>query len=60
MNLPGPQSTVNFTRIPESGSASFGDAHHRGDVAQPHPGVVGDAHEDLGMLGEKTPRCHGQ
>ena len=38
--------------------AAFGDAHRRGDVAQAHAGVVGDAHEDPCMVGEEAPLCH--
>ena len=39
--------------------AALGDTQRRGDVAQAHPGVVGDAHEDPSMVGEEAPLGHG-
>ena len=38
--------------------AALGDVQRRGDVAQAHPGVVGDAHEDPSVVGEEAPLRH--
>jgi AcrR family transcriptional regulator len=37
---------------------ALGDAERGGDVAQAHAGVVGDAYQDLGMVGEEAPLRH--
>ena len=38
--------------------AALGDADHGGDVAQPHPRVMGDAQQCPGMVGEQAPTSH--
>lgn len=38
--------------------AAFGDVDHGGDVTQAHAGVVRDADEDPGMVGEEAPLRH--
>jgi hypothetical protein len=42
----------------DSERAAFGDADRRGDVAQTHSRIVGDADEDSGMVGEEAPLRH--
>ena len=37
---------------------SFGDAHLSGDIAQPHPGVVENAEQNVCVIGEKGPVGH--
>ena len=37
---------------------ALGDVQRRGDVAQAHPGIVGDAHEDPCVVGEEAPFRH--
>jgi hypothetical protein len=35
--------------------ASFGDTKRGSDVPQPHPGIVGDAQQDLGVARQEGP-----
>ena len=37
---------------------SFGDAHLSGDIAQPHPGVMENAEQNVCVIGEKGPVGH--
>ena len=37
---------------------ALGDAERRGDLAEAHAGVVGDADEDSGVVGEEGPLRH--
>jgi hypothetical protein len=39
--------------------AALGDVQGGGDVAKAYSGVVADADEDSGVVGEKTPFSHG-
>src|SRR6185437_4200296 len=38
--------------------AAFGDVQAGRDVTQPHGGVVGDAQQDPGVVGQETPARH--
>src|SRR5207248_5133513 len=38
--------------------AALGDAHPGSDVAQSHAGVVGDAQQHPGVVGQEAPVCH--
>ena len=40
----------------DSKGASFRDTERGPDVPQPDPGVVGDAEQDLGVVGQEVPR----
>ncbi len=40
--------------------ASFGDAHMDGDLPQEHFRLLGEAEQDMGMVGEEGPLCWGQ
>jgi hypothetical protein len=34
---------------------ALGDAERRGDLPQPHPGVLGDAQQRLSVVGQEAP-----
>jgi hypothetical protein len=38
--------------------AALGDADHGGDVPQPYAGVVGDAQQGPGVVGDEPPTSH--
>lgn len=37
---------------------ALGDANHSGDISQPHAGVLSDARQDAGVVGEEAPATH--
>jgi hypothetical protein len=39
--------------------AAFGDADHGGDVPEARAGVLGDAQQRPGVVGEEAPTSHG-
>jgi hypothetical protein len=40
----------------DSKGASFRDTERGTDVPQPYPGIVGDAEQDSGVIGQEVPR----
>jgi hypothetical protein len=58
--VPVLDDVAGFGQVRDDGEgAALGDVERGGDVAQAHPGVVRDADEDPGMVGEEAPLGRG-